>query len=571
MAESILKIHTQNGDVPVGYPGLADKPIADKTLSEEGAFADSKAVGDKFKEVKAETDSLKEDLVNVADAIEKGFDYRLVLNSMEIGSVHPTDGSLVSNSKIARTSKPVHVTDTAKIYFDDAAYKGQLYKYTSSELSSYTGIYATFTNSMTIDEGWYMFICNDFTAVEIVNPQKYGDALSIYVGKNNIRDDINSAKRFDGLSVDGQKTYGAVKTNHAIESSDIAIVFDSNSSPMTNGYRLTSAGKPYAQIGYSISEDYIPVSGDSIRISCAMDNQYTTVAYFNSNKKNLGIKLSDVAFSEIVDKMPIGTKYIRICVKNGYRQIASAKTEVNMYRVSWIDKSISDIANGISFGDSIMAQDKKAFAYANPQYNTDKIGQICKGFQTILEENFGVKIAQNYAVGGSDIRAQREVIESKSFETFDFVMISTGTNDYSNSVPVGFIQTSKNASHDVNTFIGAYCHTIDYILQSNPKIKIILLTPIHRDTTWRNGGVEDFDTFATDIYCANNVSAKLIDYRNAVIEIGKNYGITVCDLYAESGINIKNLPVYSFEGVHLTNEGYAHLAPALCSTFGKIC
>ena len=64
MAESILKIHTQNGDVPVGYPGLADKPIADKTLSEEGAFADSKAVGDKFKEVKAETDSLKEEMTN---------------------------------------------------------------------------------------------------------------------------------------------------------------------------------------------------------------------------------------------------------------------------------------------------------------------------------------------------------------------------------------------------------------------------------------------------------------------------------------------------------------------------
>lgn len=59
MAESILKIHTQNGDVPVGYPGLADKPIPDKTLSEEGAFADSKAVGDKFKEVKTETNSLK--------------------------------------------------------------------------------------------------------------------------------------------------------------------------------------------------------------------------------------------------------------------------------------------------------------------------------------------------------------------------------------------------------------------------------------------------------------------------------------------------------------------------------
>lgn len=64
MAESILKIHTQNGDIPVGYPGLADKPIADKTLSVEGAFADSKVVGDRFKEVNAETDSLKQDLSN---------------------------------------------------------------------------------------------------------------------------------------------------------------------------------------------------------------------------------------------------------------------------------------------------------------------------------------------------------------------------------------------------------------------------------------------------------------------------------------------------------------------------
>lgn len=59
MADSILKIRTQDGDKPIGYPGLADKPVANKTLDIEGAFADAKVVGDKFKEVKAETDSLK--------------------------------------------------------------------------------------------------------------------------------------------------------------------------------------------------------------------------------------------------------------------------------------------------------------------------------------------------------------------------------------------------------------------------------------------------------------------------------------------------------------------------------
>lgn len=64
MADSILKIRTQDGDKPIGYPGLADKPVANKTLDTEGAFADAKVVGDKFKEVKAETASLKEDLSN---------------------------------------------------------------------------------------------------------------------------------------------------------------------------------------------------------------------------------------------------------------------------------------------------------------------------------------------------------------------------------------------------------------------------------------------------------------------------------------------------------------------------
>lgn len=70
MAESILKIHTQNGNIPVGYPGLANKPIADKTLSEEGAFADSKAVGDKFKEVKEKMDILEKDTVFLANSVE---------------------------------------------------------------------------------------------------------------------------------------------------------------------------------------------------------------------------------------------------------------------------------------------------------------------------------------------------------------------------------------------------------------------------------------------------------------------------------------------------------------------
>lgn len=97
MAESIKKIHTQNGDIPVGYPGLADKPIADKTLSEEGAFADSKAVGDKFKEVKVETDSLKEDIEDIDYIVFKDKINKLTFNSEGSSSNITLNGNTITS------------------------------------------------------------------------------------------------------------------------------------------------------------------------------------------------------------------------------------------------------------------------------------------------------------------------------------------------------------------------------------------------------------------------------------------------------------------------------------------
>ena len=103
MAESILKFHTQNGDIPVGYPGLADKPVADKTLTIDGAFADSKTVGDKFAEAEEtasqlnqaiddKTSQLKEDLGDLSDKkITKFY-------ASNLGETHIADSD---NGKIA--------------------------------------------------------------------------------------------------------------------------------------------------------------------------------------------------------------------------------------------------------------------------------------------------------------------------------------------------------------------------------------------------------------------------------------------------------------------------------------
>ena len=67
MADTFNGIITADGKKrQLPYGSILEAPVSDPTLSLEGAFADSKAVGDKFKETKAETDSLKEDLNNYA-------------------------------------------------------------------------------------------------------------------------------------------------------------------------------------------------------------------------------------------------------------------------------------------------------------------------------------------------------------------------------------------------------------------------------------------------------------------------------------------------------------------------
>lgn len=69
MADTFKGIITADGKKrQLPYNAVVETPVSDKTLSIQGAFADAKVVGDKFKEVKAETGSLKKDLGNLSSS-----------------------------------------------------------------------------------------------------------------------------------------------------------------------------------------------------------------------------------------------------------------------------------------------------------------------------------------------------------------------------------------------------------------------------------------------------------------------------------------------------------------------
>lgn len=306
------------------------------------------------------------------------------------------------------------------------------------------------------------------------------------------------------------------------------------------------------------------------------------------------IWVNNVDYSSDIDNVPDGICRVTETALNNpanemgflltIQRAATAKAQIfwnnnNLYyRISssgtwgtWqsVKQALTDREIGYSFGDSLMAQDGKVFAYPNPQYNADEIGETCVGWQSYLRNYFGVTIT-NYAVGGQGIFQQKPIILAATYTGVDFVIISCGINDYSNNVPLGSYPTSQNPTFTSGRFIDDYCESIEYILSQNPNIKILLFTPCQRDTTWRNDGVPSFADAATDIYTANSQGLYVKDYAEAVRKIGEIYSCVVCDMYSDSGLNYLTLPEYTFEGVHPTNEGYKFTSRCLIEAFKKL-
>lgn len=218
--------------------------------------------------------------------------------------------------------------------------------------------------------------------------------------------------------------------------------------------------------------------------------------------------------------------------------------------------------NTYFFGDSIMAQDGKAYSYT-ADYNQSELGKICRGFPTLLNERTGLNTVKNFAVGGQGICQQKEIIIKQDFSKVEFVILSVGINDFSQGTPIGNIPFTLEKEHD-HTFIGEYCSAMDFIYTSNPKIKVVLMTPLHRCTLHRQGDVPK-NTIDSKIH-----GNMLIDYVNAIKDIGRFYSCPVADMYSQSGLNRFNLKYFTFEGVHPTNAGYEFIINVLLDALNKI-
>jgi lysophospholipase L1-like esterase len=202
-------------------------------------------------------------------------------------------------------------------------------------------------------------------------------------------------------------------------------------------------------------------------------------------------------------------------------------------------------------GDSITWQDKHIYA---------DLKTIAKGYQTIVDKKVKFSEVRNAGISGASMAKSSNfptangslcaagIDPAVSYSDVDLITLFAGTNDFKLNVPLGTLGQIGDTAFDDTTFYGAYRMLVEYLLTSKPTIKIYLFTPLQRD----NSGY--------DVNYTNSAGYKLIDYVNAVKEVGQMYGLPALDLFATSGFTALTLNTYTRDGLHPNDIGYERIA-----------
>ena len=345
----------------------------------------------------------------------------------------------------------------------------------------------------------------------------------------------------------------------------------------TQGEYLKSDGTTTTYSGWNIT-DYLPV-GDNYSYYCygQVSSSSAKTCFYDSTKTFItdsGLRIYSQNYYQKLE-IPQNAKYVRFSISDSivntfeYKLfIPTDSTTVKKPNTnpdgtsgqflktngdgttSWSNinaKSIWFNKTYISHGDSITWQDGKAYIQGEHQ------GETAVGYQTIFSEavdlaSYNNQGASGYPMAVVDNRGVVNVIMNiASYESYDLCTIACGTNDFKLDVPLGTLGQIGDTTFDDTKFYGAYRKAIEYILTSNPTIRIVLMTPLQRDNSGYN------------VNTVNGAGHKLIDYVNAVKAVGEMYGLPVCDMYANSGFTKKTLSTYTMDGLHPNDVGYQRM------------
>jgi lysophospholipase L1-like esterase len=180
-----------------------------------------------------------------------------------------------------------------------------------------------------------------------------------------------------------------------------------------------------------------------------------------------------------------------------------------------------------AIGDSI--------TYLNDHH--DETGnRITNGYMAMVAaEHPNIKYINQGHNGWTTVGIAKE-IENLGLIKSDVYTVFLGTNDWWSGLTLGSLNDYINNT-GLKTTYGAYRIIINKIRDLNPAAKIILITPMQRsDFVY----IADANNNAFGCYKPKN-GQELLQFADAVKEIGRYEHITVIDLYYQSGMTLKNV------------------------------
>lgn len=190
-----------------------------------------------------------------------------------------------------------------------------------------------------------------------------------------------------------------------------------------------------------------------------------------------------------------------------------------------------------------------------------------KSIPALLSSKYGF-IVNNCALSdgtaasyGDEIMSRYDINEQigrTSLRDTEYALIFVGSNDYR----CGKASIGQNNNISLNSFKGGLNMAIANIMAANPKIKILLATPIYRDSLSNtNDGKNSDTTMVNDYYMA--------DFTNAMIEVAKYNHLPILNLTDTCSINKYNASTYLSDGVHLNDVGQELIADKILDGFNQ--